>query len=130
MIVLDASVLIAWLEVGHPFAAAATAILDTDEDLAVHPLTLAEVLVGAVRADREALVREALERLGVQAWTPDADEPARLARLRAGTGLKLPDCCVLDAAMMQRASVATFDERLAACARGRGIILVAGEPAA
>jgi predicted nucleic acid-binding protein len=50
------------------------------------------------------------------ALLPDAAE--RLARLRAGTGLKLSDCCVLLAAQQSSAeAVATFDDRLAAAAR-------------
>ena len=46
-----------------------------------------------------------------------ADAPTRLARLRAETGLKLPDCCVLLAAQDASASsVLSFDDRLSAAA--------------
>jgi predicted nucleic acid-binding protein len=44
-----------------------------------------------------------------------------LAALRAGTGLKLPDCCVLQAAEQAHAGIATFDDRLAAAARELGV---------
>lgn len=46
------------------------------------------------------------------------DAPTRLALLRAGTGLKLPDCCVLLAAEQTRGTIATFDGRLTAAAVG------------
>lgn len=49
--------------------------------------------------------------------------PARLAVLRAGTRLKLPDCCVLLAAEQSHGAVATFDDRLANAAGDRGCIV-------
>jgi predicted nucleic acid-binding protein len=58
---------------------------------------------------------------GIQITAHDQDEPLRLAELRVTTGLKLPDCCVLDAAISNSAAVATFDRALAAAAVRRGI---------
>jgi predicted nucleic acid-binding protein len=49
------------------------------------------------------------------------DQPARLAGLRASTGLTLPDCCVLLAAEQVDGAIVTFEDRLAAAARERGI---------
>jgi predicted nucleic acid-binding protein len=46
-----------------------------------------------------------------------------LAGLGAATGLKLPDCCVLLAAEQVDGAVATFDDRLAAVARERGVVV-------
>jgi hypothetical protein len=43
-------------------------------------------------------VERALHELDVTSARLLDDAPARLAALRAGTGLKLPDCCVLLAA--------------------------------
>jgi len=43
------------------------------------------------------------------------DTAARLAQLRASTGLRMPDCCVLlaaDHAVATVATVASFDDRL------------------
>ena len=54
---------------------------------------------------------------GIDVASHDADEPLRLAELRAVSGLKLPDCCVLDVAIRNHASIATFDGALAAAAR-------------
>ncbi len=48
--------------------------------------------------------------------------PVRLATLRAGTGLKMPDCCVLLAVQESAAkALVTFDERLRTHAVRRGI---------
>jgi rRNA-processing protein FCF1 len=46
--------------------------------------------------------------------------------MRVDSGLKLPDCCVLDVASFHGAPLATFDTRLADEARGRGIEVIAG----
>jgi len=48
----------------------------------------------------------------------------RLAELRAASGLKLPDCCVLDIAISNHASLATFDDALAVAARRRDIAVL------
>lgn len=126
MIALDASVLVGHL---YPFdshhAAATRILLDAaDDPLLVHALTLAEVLVGGVRVGKGAAMRADLQAAGVQLAPRDADEPLRLAELRVTTGLKLPDCCVLDAAMTNRARLATFDRGLATAARRLGVAVV------
>ena len=124
MIVIDACVLIALLQFGHPHAERAAAIMDTEEDLLLHPLTLAEVLVGAVRAGREKQCRHSLSSIGIETWAPDVDHPYRLAHWRATTTLKMPDCCVLDTAHHLPASLATFDDRLAKVASANGVPVV------
>lgn len=123
MIVLDASVLIAFLDVEDNHHAAAEQLLTRaiDDDLAVNSFTLAEVLVAPVRADRLDAVLAALHALEVQELTFPADTALRLAQLRAATGLKMPDCCVLLAAEDATASVASFDERLAETAEMRNL---------
>jgi hypothetical protein len=85
----------------------------------VHSLTLAWVLVGGVRVGRDRAMREDLDAAGVSVVAADADEPLRLAELRVSTGLKLPDCCVLDVALRTASSLAAFDDALAAEARRR-----------
>lgn len=123
MIVVDASVLIAHLNPRDVHHEAATQLLLTaaSEALLAHTITLAEVLVGGVRVGREAQLCTDLESIGIRAADHDDLEPLRLARLRASSGLKLPDCCVLDAALENSASLATFDVALAAAARERGV---------
>jgi predicted nucleic acid-binding protein len=123
MIVLDASVLIAHLDRTDAAHSRARAMLlaTADFPVAASSITLAEVLVGPARTDRLALAQEALRDLAVAEVPVPAGAAARLAELRADTGLKLPDCCVLLAAEEVSAdAVLTFDDRLGKRARDLG----------
>jgi predicted nucleic acid-binding protein len=128
VIVLDASVLIAFLDRDDIHHAAAEQLLTDaiDDDLAVNPLTLAEVLVAPVRVNRLDPVLATLDALEIQELPFPADTALRLAQLRATTGLKMPDCCVLLAAEESTASVASFDEGLAQAAEMRNLPVVRG----
>jgi predicted nucleic acid-binding protein len=126
VIALDASVLVAHL---YPFDAhheAATGILldAGDEPLLVHALTMAEVLVGGVKIGKGAEMRADLQAAGILIAGQDDDQPLRVAELRATTGLKLPDCCVLDAARTNDARLATFDRALATASRRLGVAVM------
>lgn len=127
MIVLDACVLIAHFDADdalHDLAHELLASLAEDELLA-SPITQAEVLVGPARVGRLDLALAALAQLDVRAVPLGDDAPARLALLRAETKLKLPDCCVLLAAEQEgNAAIATFDGRLDATARARGVAVL------
>lgn len=122
MIVLDASVLIAHLEEADVHHDRATVLLSAlaDHDFGISPLTLAEVLVGPARSDRLINAQSALRMLEVVTVPLSDDAPVRLATLRATTGLRLPDCCVLLAAEIAAGEVATFDAHLAAVGSGLG----------
>jgi predicted nucleic acid-binding protein len=128
VIVFDASVLIAFLDGSdHHHATAETLLTRTvDDDLAVNPLTLAEVLVAPVRDDRLDSVLAALGDLGITELPFPADTAVRLAGLRTVTGLKMPDCCVLLAAEDAGAGVACFDEKLAQAAEDRKLPVLRG----
>lgn len=128
VIVLDASVLIAYLDGQDVHHGRAEALLteEIDDDFGVSPLTLAEVFVMPVRQQRLDAVREAMAELDVQELAFPADFAVRLAQLRALTNLKMPDCCVLLAAEEARARVASFDDRLNDAATGRGLVTVPG----
>jgi predicted nucleic acid-binding protein len=119
VIVLDASVLIAHLDGRDPHHAGARSLLEAsgEEPLGASAITLAETLVAPARAGRLAEAESALQRLGVSELALGEDAPARLARLRAEVGLKLPDCCVLLAAQEHAGTVASFDSDLLAAAR-------------
>lgn len=123
MMVLDASVLIAHLDPADAHHGPATSILvDAAPDgFLVHPITLAEVLVGGVRIGKGAQMRADLEAAGVRLVGRDADEPLRLAELRVATGLRMPDCCVVDAAVSHGAGLASFDQALVVAARRLGV---------
>lgn len=121
MIILDASVLIAHFTPGDPHASSALDILDTEEELALHFLTLAEILVHPAKVGAERTIHKALDALGVIQLPVTPDEPSRIARIRASTSLRMPDACVLAAALHQGASLATFDAHLARVAKHAGV---------
>lgn len=124
MIVADASVLIAHLEGSDTHHEHATDLLieHAGSPLGASTITLAEVLVGPAQLDRLEEARRALDTLGVLELTFEAHAAARLAALRARVGLKLPDCCVLLAAVDTDADVLlTFDRALARAAGDFGV---------
>lgn len=114
MIVLDASVIIAYLDAENVHHDRAETLLtrEIDDEFGAHALTLAEVLVVPARENRLEVVRAALRELEVQELAFPADTAVKLAQLRADTGLKMPDCCVLLAAEHSVARLASFDDRL------------------
>jgi len=120
VIVLDASVLIAHLDERDIHHERASRLLaDTGaEPLGASTITLAETLVAPARAHRLEDVVAALDRLGVAELPLGDKAPARLARLRAEVGCKLPDCCVLLAAQEHGGTVASFDSALVDAANG------------
>jgi len=113
---------------GHHAAAEALLAQAIDDDLAVSSLTLADVLVVPARDGRLEPVRSALRELVIHELPFPADTAAQLARLRATTGLKMPDCCVLLAVEDAAASLAPFDERLAQAAESRNVSIVRARP--
>lgn len=123
MIVLDASIVIALLsnDNDHHNRAVSFFLSTFSEGYIAHPLTLAEILVGPIRARRETVALRALDGLGISEWSPGEGNAARLATLRAESSLKLPDCCVLDAAIETSSSLATFDQKLATTAAALGV---------
>ncbi|HZV52624.1 MAG TPA: PIN domain-containing protein [Candidatus Dormibacteraeota bacterium] len=104
----------------HHERASALLLGEADSAFGASAITLAEVLVGPARAGLLERATTALHQLDLITIPLGEDAPARLAGLRAGIGLKLPDCCVILAAEQVRGSVATFDDRLAAASRQRG----------
>lgn len=126
MIVLDASPLIAYFDAADALHDRAVARVRTlgGQQLAISPLTLAEVLVGPTRSGSLDLIRTGLKVLRVQEIGLPDDAAVRLASLRAMTRLKLPDCCVVLAAQQRAAAVLTFDDRLAAASERLGVPLV------
>lgn len=128
MIVLDASVLIGYLDAGDAHHARAVALLtrEIDDDFAVNLLTLAEILVAPTRAGRADMVLGILDDLGVETLQFPPDSAVVLAQLRAETLLTMPDCCVLLSARAQQARLASFDERVAKAARAMGLEVADG----
>ena len=123
MITLDASVVIAHLHPHDPHHVVAANYLReiAGEQLVMHPLNLAEVLVGGARARRGEEMLADLHAIGVRPAEPSEGASLRLATLRVTSGLKLPDCCALDTALTTGSTLATFDVDLAAAARARHV---------
>lgn len=122
MIVADASYLIALGDPTDLHHAAATQVRAAIEERVVllHPLTLAECLVGPSVLGRLHEAEDALRRAtDVVAFDPDS--PVRLATLGAASRLRMPDAIVLDTAVAHDAAIVTFDDRLAVVARGLGL---------
>jgi predicted nucleic acid-binding protein len=119
VIVVDASVLIAHLEPADRHHERATRLLlaHQADEFAASVISLAEIYVGAARANRLADVERAIARLSVAVVPLPATAARRLAEIRATTNLKLPDCCVIHAAEQHHSAVATFDSVLADQAR-------------
>lgn len=124
VIVLDASVLIAFLDSDDAHHSRAQTLLLThvDEELAASVVSLGEVLVGPVRTGRAPQVLDAIRELDIRA-VPLTEVPLHLAELRARTGLRMPDCCALLAALATRAALASFDTALVAAATQEGVPL-------
>ncbi|MDA8148651.1 MAG: type II toxin-antitoxin system VapC family toxin [Actinomycetota bacterium] len=133
MITLDASVVVAHLSPRDPNHQAASAFLEKAlaEDFLMHSLNLAEVLVGGARAGRGQEMLDDLLAIGIRVAERPDDEALRLANLRASSGLKLPDCCALDTALLTGSTLATFDEHVARAARRRHVTVAPahGSPA-
>jgi len=127
-IVLDASLVIAHFNDDDTHHQAADSILDTHASalFIMHTLTLAECLVVPARARQTDRAVFRLMRLGVQEWNRSASAARDLAELRVETGLKMPDVCVLDAALGNNAALATFDVELAKVARSFGLTVLDG----
>ncbi len=86
MIVVDASVLIAFLDPNDAHHSAAVEILETaSPPLLVHPITAAEVLVAAVHNDVADAVWADLLAIGVEVDDTPIDQLI-LAKLRVNTG--------------------------------------------
>jgi predicted nucleic acid-binding protein len=127
VIILDASVLIGHFEPADLHHATATALLKAQmtDTFAASVVTLAEVYVGAFRAGQADRLDALLTQLAIRSLELPADAADRLGELRATTGLKMPDCCVLYTAVRHNAAIATCDDTLAKRAKNIGLTVAA-----
>ena len=123
MIVLDASVLIGHLDGRDKHHDRARELLTANAGapFGASSISLAETLVGPARSGKLEAARGVLDQLAIEELALGADASARLAAIRAATGLKLPDCCVLLAAKERNGAVASFNSDLARSARDLGL---------
>jgi predicted nucleic acid-binding protein len=122
--VVDADVLIAHLDPDDAQHGRATACLEqaaAQGPLTASALTVAEVLVHPVAGRRGEEAYAALEAMDLLVLDIPANAAMQLASLRARTGRRMPDCCVLLAAARTGGAVLSFDEKLAGSAAELGL---------
>jgi predicted nucleic acid-binding protein len=128
-VVLDANIMIALLDPHHVHHAP---VLDALGDLLpdargkiaeIHRLTLAEVLVGYDDAtERNEIYDRLIWGADLRICNLEPDEEIHLlVEARQRTGVKMPDACVLAAAMWFDGDLMTFDKRLAGAAAKVGV---------
>ncbi|MEU2201460.1 type II toxin-antitoxin system VapC family toxin [Isoptericola sp. NPDC019482] len=134
MIVLDASVVIAYLEPTDAHHESATELVvdlvaDGEHDLVLHPLTAAEVLAGFVRFGTEEQAWADLASIGfvVRGLGEGPAAALLIARTRMQSRLKMPDAVVLATALHHGGVVASYDDALRAAAGKHGVLYAAGE---
>lgn len=119
--VLDASILIAHFDGNDAHNTVADEILYGGDVLATSVLTLAEALVVASSAGQLANQLAEIEGMAVATIPLLPDAVPHLAFLRASTGLKMPDVCVLYAGLQTYATaIATRDRDLGRVAADLG----------
>ncbi len=125
MIILDANVLIAFLDDTDAHHSATLVLLERRfaEGFASSVLTVAEALVHPTRANRQDAALSALNRIGVRIMAIEPADAAALARVRSSYKLRMPDAVALHAALKAGAELATFDEALVAAAGRAGVTI-------
>jgi predicted nucleic acid-binding protein len=123
VIVLDANVLIGFLDSSDPHHAVSTELLERRfvDGFASSVLTVAEALVHPTRVDRQDAAMTALLSIGVRVIPLEATNATELARVRNSYRLRMPDAVALHTAIRTGSELATFDEALVAAARRAGV---------
>ena len=125
-VVVDAGVLIGWLDRSDPHHESAHESLEAHStaELCVPASALAEVLVGHVRRGTIESVRSILEQAGIQCGTLGADAAVAAAELRARhRSLRLHDALVLGyASAVGAEEILTTDRRLGRL--GGGVVVI------
>ncbi len=125
MIVLDANVLIAYLDADDAHHDAAVSLFEHRflDGFSASVLTVAEALVHPTRHGRKDAALAALATIGIHALALDSSQAAELARVRHEYRLRMPDAVALHAAISTRSELATFDDALAAAATKAGVAI-------
>jgi predicted nucleic acid-binding protein len=123
VIVLDANVLIGFLDANDSHHAAAVELLERRfaSGFASSVLTVAEALVHPTRAERQDAAMTALASIGVRVIPLEASDASELARVRNSYRLRMPDAVALHTAIRTGSELATFDMALTAAAMNAGV---------
>jgi len=122
----DANIVIAYIESQHVHHTMAVELLDQFDRIWVHPINMAEVLVGLLSPTERSRKLQDLTGAG---FVIDLDrtteelhnEVLDLANLRAEYRAKMPDTCALLTAHRKRTTLATLDAGLRKAALAAGI---------
>ncbi len=125
MIILDANVLIGFLDADDPHHLASLDLLERHfvEGFGSNVLTVAEALVHPTRVGRQDAAAASLAQIGVQVIGLDAADAAPLPGVRNAHRLRMPDAVALHTALQTGSALATFDASLAAAAERAGVTL-------
>lgn len=125
MIILDANVLIGFLDASDPHHDASLDLLERHfvDGYGSNVLTVAEALVHPTRVERQDAALASLAKIGVQMVGLDAPDAVLLAGVRNAYRLRMPDAVALHTAIQTGSELATFDASLAAAAERAGITL-------
>lgn len=125
VIVLDANVLIAFLDASDPHHVASLELLERRfaDGFAASVLTVAEALVHPTRVDRQDAAMTSLSRIGIKVTPLDVSDATALARVRNSYRVRMPDAVALYTASSTGSELATFDAALAAAAEQAGIVV-------
>jgi predicted nucleic acid-binding protein len=125
VIVLDANVLIGFLDAADPHHAASTELLERRfvDGFASSVLTVAEALVHPTRVERQDAAMTALLSIGVRIIPLEASDASELARVRNTYRLRMPDAVALHTAIRNGSELATFDDALEVAAGRAGVKL-------
>jgi len=123
VIVLDANVVIGFLDANDPHHAVSLDLLERHfvDGFGCSVLTVAEALVHPSRVERQDAALASLTRIGLQVIPLDAADAIALAEVRSIHRLRMPDAVALLAAIQFRSDLATFDASLAAAAEKAGV---------
>lgn len=123
MIVLDANVLIAFLDEDDAHHEEAISLFEHRflDGFAASALTVAEALVHPTRAGLHDAAVASLRAVGVSVMPLEASDVAALARVRSEYRVRMPDAVALHTAISARGELATFDSSLASVAARAGV---------
>ena len=126
MIILDANVLIAFLDENDPHHRDSKNLIETNfvEGFGVSAVTLAEALVYPAKAGKEDRALSSIRRLGVKTIGVEPDGGLSIAHLRANHAIRMPAALVLHCALSTGSRIATFDRGLKTAAHEAGLGIV------
>jgi predicted nucleic acid-binding protein len=126
VIILDANVIIGFLDANDPHHSAALRVLENHsaEGYGASVLTVAEALVHPTKHGQQDRVAAELNAIGLTILQLGNNDAPLLARIRARYQVRMPDTVALHAALTTGSRLATFDASLATAAREAGITVI------